>query len=158
MCSANSLTVSFGDEIYVFDKNTTFDFDGAKRDLSQFNEAAPPGFQYAYFSSSYKINLDTLDKHNDCFIYYKRGGKECPNDSTCGMFYYCKHVKAWVFTICALNDALREKGEDKCKWGWLAQLAKTAAFRLEDVPATGWKIWTGIVMDTETLAITNEKC
>ncbi len=158
MRSAKSLTVNFGDEIYDFDKKITFDFASTSRNLTRFNETAPPVFQYAYFSGSYKINLHAFDKHDDRPIYYERGGKECRKDPTCGMFYYCQNVRAWVFTVRALNNALKEKGENRCKWGWLAQSAETAAFRLEDVPAMGWKIWTGLVTDTDTLMITNDEC
>jgi len=156
MRSAKSLTVHFGDEIYDFDKNNTFDFASTSRNLARFNETAPPVFHYAYFSGSYKINLHALDKHDGRPIYYERGGKECPNDPTCGRFYYCQNVRAWVFTVRALNDALQEK--DKCKWGWLAQSAETEAFKLEDVPAMGWKIWTRVMTDTEALTITNDEC
>jgi len=44
MCSAKSLTVNFGDEIYDFDESITLDFNSAKRDVSRFNETAPPDF------------------------------------------------------------------------------------------------------------------
>jgi len=158
MRSAKSLTVNFGDEIYEFDKSIQFDLGSTNRHLSSFNGTTAPTFHYAYFSGSYKVNQYTWDKHDDRPIYYERGGIDCPDDNTCGMFYYCKNVRAWVFTVRALNNALKEKGEKRCKWGWLAQSAETAAFRLEDVPAMGWKIWTGVMTDTDTLTITNDKC
>eukprot|EP00978_Attheya_sp_CCMP212_P030218 scaffold110333_cov57-Attheya_sp.AAC.1 len=68
-------------------------------------------------------------------VYYHRNLNFEEEDHP-GNFFYCKHEKAWVFTI----DGLRKAERDECNW--LLRSPKTEAYSLGDAPTTGWSIWT----------------
>jgi hypothetical protein len=153
-----TLAVWFNDDKFDIPINTQFMFKGTTRDMKAYSVTDPPVLNYAFFSGNYEVayeeNGKTLHRHDQRPIYFERNATRCRNDPACGMFYYCKEISAWVFTIQALGSAVKET--DRCKWGWLMMSQETEVFSLEEVPKA-WRVWTGVIQDTE-LSITKDQC
>lgn len=158
-----SLAVWFNDDKFAVPVDTHFQFKGTSRDMTSYNISDPPELNYAFFSGTYQLAFEkdgkTLYRHDKRPIYMERNATRClegkHGDPTCGMFYYCLNIESWVFTIRGLGSALKET--DKCKYGVLMMSAENEHFALEDVPAEGWKVWTGVIQDT-VLSITADRC
>jgi hypothetical protein len=66
-----------------------------------------------------------------------------------------------VFSIEALGTAgaiPKETMQNRCEFGWLMRSPITEAFRLEDVPMDGWRIWTGTLEFASDFSITCAEC
>jgi hypothetical protein len=137
---------------------------GSRRPLSStFDPSKPPDLHYAYFSGLYEASFD--ERHNDRPIYYQQGleprGDSIGKDVTAGMFYYCEKENAWVFSIKALGTAgaiPKETMQPRCEFGWLMRSPITEAFRLDDVPMDGWRIWTGALEFASDFSATCAEC
>ena len=153
-----TLAVWFNDDKFSVPSDTQFEFKGTTRDLNSYNVSYPPELNYAFFSGDYEVayeeNGRMLYRESMRPIYFERNASHCMTDPSCGMFYYCGEISAWVFTIQALGSALKET--DKCKWGWLMMSTETKAFSLDQVPPN-WRVWTGVIQDT-LLSVTEDQC
>ncbi|CAB9509322.1 expressed unknown protein [Seminavis robusta] len=155
-----TLAVWFQDETLILPDSTEFQFEGSQRGMTSQQGIL---LNYAYFSGSYDVSYKDnglLDRHERRPIYYEATSAaatatQCQTDPTCGMFYYCSELEAWVFTIRALGTARKQL--DQCEWGWLAISQQTKEFDLERVPAAGWKIYTGDISET-AVVITRDNC
>jgi hypothetical protein len=161
--------VNFGNEVYPLDKEVvTFRTESrlvgeqnrtyvvnSKRALGfGFNGTSPPDVLYSFFSGPYKAYFNKLV--NERPVYYQ-GSK----DVASGKFYYCDPQKSWVFTVEAFKDANAipiETMNGNCDHGWLLRSPITEAFKLEDVPTDGWRIWTGSFEVASDFSFTCAEC
>ena len=168
--TCSTLDISFGDEVYSlssnveFVKNTAGGVEGSQRTIDpEFDFAAPPELHYAYFSGKYEADFkNRAGVGGERPVYYEASEEVGDNhdDTTLGMFYFCETENAWVFSIRAFVDAnaVEQETVDRCTHGWLMRSPITDAATLDEVPTTGWRIWTGILDVAEDFSISCIEC
>jgi len=66
--------------------------------------------------------------------------------------YYCKGIRAWVF---AHEFIQKSKATDELGCNWLLRSEETEEYDLTNV-GTKWKIWNGVISNTELSYVDNE--
>jgi len=132
-------------------KGTIRDYVSDRFSLDNTSDVAKfPTVFYSYFSGTYTLVYDgnrlvtranrpvyveSLQFLNGTILEHEKPEV----DPTRGKFFYCDELESWVFSVDKIYDVFN----GDCFYSWMMKSPKTQAFTLEDVPASGWSIWTG---------------
>jgi len=134
-------------------ENTEFKF--FQNVLPERNMSNNNGVNYTSSWAKYKI-LDyrnfnglytSLDEQNEMKLltrnrptYYQEGNSTDNPLAPFGKISYCRSSGRWVFNIPGITKG---NNEDKEGCDWLMRSAETGSYTLDEVPMTGWNIWSG---------------
>lgn len=147
--ACGSFSVRFGDDV-LYLNSSRIDVSGTIRSGYSPN-LNPTALLYSAFSGNYVLQRNMAEVRKYHRFEYQEDilASASGNNKDKGRFKYCKEASAWIFTIDSFANAFTRNTDGEDCPGWLLRSPTTTAYKLEDVPTAGWRIWTGDVQDGE---------